>query len=724
MKKTTLILAASIFAGSCIFAQERALDKSNMREGEQVEYCTTHKKMKEVLADPAIANQYAIEQAAFNAQFNQAARGSNDVEKNTIYTIPVVFHILHNGGPENISKEQILSAMSILNRDYAMLNSDTASIQSVFQPIKSKVDIKFVLATKAPNGTCFPGWTRTQSSMTSNGSNGANQISAIVAGNDVYQGQWPGNKYLNIYVCQDIGGAAGYTMNPMSWTATSMQNGIFVLHNYVGNIGTSTELTSRTLTHEVGHWLNLDHVWGPNNNPGNAASCADDDQVQDTPMCIGSTSCNLNANTCDDTNDPNNYSSWTFDVIDNVENYMDYSYCSKMFTVGQVARMRACLLVANTGRANIVSAANLTAVGASGSPTLCKALFSTPRQVICAGETIQFTDDSYNAATGWTWTFTGGSPASSTQQNPTVIYNTPGTYAVKLVATDGSNSNTANIAGYITVLPPALGLPYFEGFESISTLTPPSWTVFNPSGNAWDVTNTTGATGTKSAKLANFGQPTGIIDEFISQTFDLTGSTALTLTFKYAFRKTASNNSDLLKVYSSSDCGETWNMRRMLNSSTLAGSSSLVTTAWTPAAADFVTYHVTNIPSSAWSANFKFKFQYTSGGANNFYIDDINLYAGPPGTSGLDESSIFEGISLFPNPADQELQLNFTSPEGSNLVNVSIVDVFGKTIQSHGIQANQGENAVILSTNELAAGTYLIKLDNASGSKILKFVKK
>ena len=143
------------------------------------------------------------------------------------------------------------------------------------------------MATKAPNGQCFSGITRTQSPFTNDGSNGMTQVSAIISGNNVYNGSWPGNKYLNIFVVNDAGGAAGYTTNPSIFTGSSMNNGIWVLHDYVGSIGTSDLYSSRTLTHEVGHWLNLDHLWGNNNNPGNASSCTQDDAVDDTPRCIG-----------------------------------------------------------------------------------------------------------------------------------------------------------------------------------------------------------------------------------------------------------------------------------------------------------------------------------------------------------------------------------------------------------------------------------------------------
>ena len=186
---------------------------------------------------------------------------------------------------------QILDGLSIMNRDFRLLNQDANNVQAEFQGMPSDVEVEFLLATKAPNGQCFKGITRTVNAITNDGSDGGNQVDAIIAGNDVYNGAWPGNRYLNIFICGDIGGAAGYTTKPSGWSATQMTNGIWVLHDYVGSIGTSSVGSSSTLTHEVGHWLNLDHTWGPNNNPGNASSCSTDDNVQDTPNRIGVQAC-------------------------------------------------------------------------------------------------------------------------------------------------------------------------------------------------------------------------------------------------------------------------------------------------------------------------------------------------------------------------------------------------------------------------------------------------
>jgi len=718
------LLGISLLSATWSFGQQqdRLLDKSNMREGEHVEYCTTHKKMNELKSNPEFAKQYAKDQEAFE-NLMQAKKGDNGTTKAVVYTIPVVFHILHNGGTENISKAQIMSALSILNRDYAMLNPDTISVQTPFQPLRSKVDIKFVLATKAPNGACFTGITRTQNALTADGSDGSAQINAIVAGNDVYNGSWPGNKYMNVYVCKDIGGAAGYTMLPATWSANSMQNGIFILDTYLGNIGTSNDNSSRALTHEVGHWLNLDHVWGGNNNPG-SAGCGGTDGVQDTPATQGSTVCNLSANTCSTDN-----AYWGFDQIDNVENYMDYSYCSKMFTVGQVTRMRTAITVSSTGRANVISAANLLAVGASTPLTLCTAKFSTPRKVICAGESITFTDESYNLATGWNWTLTGGSPASSTAQNPTVTYNTPGTYAVKLVATDGSTNSTSDMPAYITVLPTGGNLPFYESFEASMNLTSPNWFVSNAGGTTWAVTNTAAKTGTNSVKLDNFSQTSGQIDELSSGPIDLssiTAATGVTLSFRYAYRKKIASNTDLLKVFITKDCGEVWDVRKTLTAATMSGSNTAAS-AWTPTAADWVTVHMTNVTSVYWNDNFRCKFQVTNGGGNNVYIDDINIYSGAPSdnpvTAGLADLGTVANINLFPNPADNEIQISFSS-QTANEIKFYVTDLTGKHIQQHQINATEGNNLVYIATENLSAGTYLIQMVDGTSQRTLTFVKK
>lgn len=730
MKKRQLLIAflsTLTISMNAIAQQKRDLDPGNMRGGEKIEYCIQHKKQAELMNNPAYAKAKELDDAEFELLFKKGS-----TEKATIYKIPVVFHVLHINGVENISDEQILDALTLLNRDFRKQNADTANVHPDFDGMPADTEIEFVLATKAPNGNCFKGITRTYNTISYDGSDGGNQVDAIVAGNDVYQGNWLGNKYMNIFICGEIGGAAGYTTNPSGFSANNMTNGIWILHDYVGSIGTSAVGTSRTLTHEVGHWLNLSHTWGSNNNPGNAGSCTGNgDQVQDTPTCIGVTGCILNSNTCS-----NDDAYWGFNIRDNVENYMDYSYCSKMFTQGQRTRMRTALQSTNTGRANLWSTSNLAAVGANGVLYLCKAEFTADKITICNGDEISFLDDSYNVANAWTWiitpstgwSFTNGN--TSTSQNPTVIFDTPGLYTIQLTSTDGTLSDSEIKNNFIHVLNTGAALPFWEGFEDYSSLSNiQTWDVFNSStNNAWTIESTTSYSGVKCAKLMNFGQGTANVDELISSQIDLStvpSTGTVTLSFRYAYRKVLTANYEYFKVFISSDCGGDWIQRKTIQGNQLSSITS--TTSWKPSSqADWVTVHMTNVTSSYFTDKFRVLFRFEGEGGNNIYLDDINLYTGSPSNeivTGLSEQFFISQLEMFPNPADDELNVSFNLPAANDLI-ISIVDLSGKYIQKQLIKAKGGKNLVMLNTQELAAGMYQLLIQSSNGQKTLPFIVK
>lgn len=704
MKQLNKALAGlAIMSSLGVSAQQNnhSIDMDNVREGETIEYCTQHKKMMELMKNPAYMKIHMADQAILKRAEEDL---KNNKQQGTVYTIPVVFHVLHSNGVENISRDQIMSSLDILNRDYRLQNTDANSVVSTFAGMPADIEIEFALATKAPNGTCFSGITRTVTPLTFDGSDGQDQVNAVVSGNDVYNGNWAPNKYLNIYICDEIGGAAGYTFNPAGWSGSSMYyNGIFVQHTYCGDQGTSSTYTSRTLTHEVGHWLNLSHTWGGNNNPGTSTSCSDDDAVDDTPRCIGLTACNLNANTC--SNDATD-GFWTSDVVDNAENYMDYSYCSKMFTPGQSTRMRAALTSSVAGRNNLWTTSNLNSTGAAIAP-LCKAEFYSDKVTICSGDQIEFIDDSYHNVSGWTWTFTGGSPSSSTQQNPTVTYSTPGTYTVALTATDGSTSVSETKTSYITVLPNGRSLPIMEGFESI-TVPDGDWTVIDNNNNAWQVSSAAGATGSKSLKLSNTTSTDGDIDEFVSNNIDLSNVTDLELSFKYAFVRKSSANTDVLQVSASNDCGESWNVRKNISGTQLP-TGTTTGSSYTPSAADWEEVTITNISSSYWIENFRFRFKFTSGGGNNIYIDDINIF--DPNTVSVKENDFLTNLRLFPNPTAGNAELAFSLKSGKD-VKITMTDMVGKTIEVINTgNLSSGTHRYNLPTAFLSSGVYFINLE-------------
>jgi hypothetical protein len=233
---------------------------------------------------------------------------NQSVKSDDVYVIPVVFHILHNNGSENISKEQILDGVEWMNNDFRKTAYDTASIINDFKLIAADCRIEFRLAGLDPYGNCTDGITRTQTELTYSATEGIKD----------YVQAWPRNRYLNIWVVHSIeSGAAGYAYYPSSvdgsWGVG--RDGIVLKYTYVGGIEESSIGRARTLTHEIGHYLNLMHPWGPTNEPELTDNCYMDDEVEDTPLTIGHKSCNLYASTCGS--------------LDNVQNYMEYSYCVK-----------------------------------------------------------------------------------------------------------------------------------------------------------------------------------------------------------------------------------------------------------------------------------------------------------------------------------------------------------------------------------------------------------
>ena len=259
MKKLTRIAsiaATALFATGSLLAQN-----SN--------YCATDEMVKRSLeANPQLKADYTAEQERLDALDKAAARDGYKESKDEkamlpVYIIPVVFHVIHQNGTENISDAQIQDEVRILNQDYRKLNPDITAVVSSFTSITADCEIEFRLAQKDPNGICTNGIDRIFSPLT----NAADDNSKL--------NPWPRNKYLNIWTVKTIGtaGVAGYAYLPGTAFPTTA-DGVLILSDYIGSIGTGHASTSRALTHEIGHFLNLQHTWGNTNNPG--VACGDD----------------------------------------------------------------------------------------------------------------------------------------------------------------------------------------------------------------------------------------------------------------------------------------------------------------------------------------------------------------------------------------------------------------------------------------------------------------
>ncbi|MDA9864008.1 M43 family zinc metalloprotease [Flavobacteriales bacterium] len=251
--------------------------------------------------------------------------------------IPIVFHVVHDNGPENISDAQIHEAIVQMNEDFSATNAGLSDVHPDFTGIVADIGMGFRLADFDPNGQPTTGINRIQSELTYNGSDIA--LKQLV--------QWDPTMYLNVWVVHssDGGNGSAFAFYPADVEGSaSIYDGVVSSYWAVGRTETAVWTHYKILTHEVGHWANLKHTWGDQSGNQSTAGCGFDDAVDDTPNTIGNTGCDLEAISCGSP--------------DNVQNYMDYSNCSNMFTEGQKERMLATMCSDVAGRNNIWSAEN------------------------------------------------------------------------------------------------------------------------------------------------------------------------------------------------------------------------------------------------------------------------------------------------------------------------------------------------------------------------------
>lgn len=640
------------------------------------------------------ADRIAFQQG-YPLQNNRSAGNVSAQQSPPQYIIPIVFHIIHDYGSENISDAQVLDAMRILNEDYRKLNADTSIIVPAFQGIAADAKIEFRLAQLDPNGNCTNGIDRIYSPETYVGDDGSKL------------NYWNRARYLNVWVVKTISnGAAGYAYLPGT-APTASVDGILILSNYVGSIGTGGPSTSRALTHEIGHFLNLQHVWGSTNSPG--VSCGNDG-VTDTPVTKGWTSCNLTTNdVC------------TNNVEENVQNFMEYSYCSRMFSAGQRTRMQNALQSASGQRSSLVTTATATATGINNPQPCAPIADFTPINdlYVCEGGTLTFTDVSYNGQpTSYNWNFQGGTPSTSSDSVPTIQYNTAGTYSVSLTVANAQGSDNFSRTNYVHVLPAVAqytGNFYQEGMENTTVFTA-DWDIDNPQGNGWINANTAAATGTRSCRLDNTSSMVGQTDAFISPSINFAAMINPVFTFKVAFAQRAGTEADRLRVYMSTDCGATWLLRYTKSGANLSTRSAL-TSAFVPTANEWRTETVSLSSAQLTGTNVRIKFEFESDGGNDIYIDDINIQ----GANGVVEAE--DGISsfnVFPNPAHDNSIVEFSINESQNM-NVDIVDLNGKVVQSvHTGNLAAGMHRMPINVAELSAGMYFVRLQNAEGNYLMR----
>jgi len=557
-----------------------------------------------------------------------------------------------------------------------------------FEDIVADVGVEFRLATKDPDGNCTNGVTYNQSVLTFNGGENVKD--------DTY---WDNDMYLNIWTVANVAsGAAAYAYYPGS--APQNHEGILCQHDYFGTTGTSSNSNWRrhTISHEVGHYLNLPHPWGSTNDPSLEENCGTDDGVDDTPNTIGASGCY-------------SYDSQiSCESLDNVANIMDYTNCAYMFSNGQKARMIAALNSTSGARNNLWSSENLTLTGTDDSHYFSDpfsdcypiADFQVVGEAIGAlgiseGFNVTFQDMTYNVPENqisYQWYFPGASPSSSTTKNPTVTYNESGQHDVTLVVSNNNGSSQLVKEKCIVILD-RTNAPFIEDFESSSfpiseSFESPSWYVFEnyPSEENWKSSSLASFDGTQSIRIRSkdFSAGFNIKQEMYSPDINCSDyelGEPLNLYFNLAYSKRIpylniygnSVMDDELIIYRK-HAGQEFMERARYNVSDLINNDQIYFNDYVPSQNDWIE-KVVNLGSSAGQESLILKFEFTGKG----YLSTDTLI--PTNLGGDYISNNIGGNWLYidnvrvGNPIDIEDRIVSNENEKNTKSNI-IFDLYGR----------------------------------------------
>lgn len=668
-------------------------------------HCGFDEHLERMLEKDPAGMQVILEHNARTEAIKRARLNGESERAGGPRIIPTVFHVIHTGGSENISYEQIEDQMRILNEDFQRMNEDTVNLRPEFAAVAANPNVEFRLAKLDPMGNCTDGVVRVFSPLTENASddNGVKGLS-----------YWDRSKYLNVWVVKNIdnegepGTILGYAQFPGLGAAAT--DGLVVRSDRIGSIGTAIfNDKGRTLTHEAGHWFGLFHTFQGGCNGGFFG-----EPIDDTPPQAEATafSCPQNQNSCS-TDNP--------DLPDMVENYMDYSNgsCQNTYTLGQKDAMDAVLA---GSRSNLYSSGNLDDTGVLLAETPCapRAQFSTERRIVCAGQPITFNDGSFNGEVEtYTWDLPGATPNTSGDASPTVVYDAAGVYSVTMNVSNAQGSDSETLTDYITVLPSEAAITSYFSFEGFEEQEEDYLVLSDNLGNTWEESTAAAYTDNTSIVINNFsGNPAGSVDEFQLPSVDLTQMNQPEVFFRLAYKE-RNNANDRLRVYVSDDCGESWSLRFNRSGSSLATVNGTQGSPYTPSSeADWELVDV-NLGAFDDEDNVIVKFQCMSDGGNNIYIDDIQI-SGPLGVS--DEATGF-AFTISPNPLIGESMVNLEVKESANYT-IQLTDVAGKTVANlHNGTLTAGKHQFEVSREWIpSAGVYFVQVETETGRSVQKLL--
>jgi hypothetical protein len=718
----------------------------------QLSPCYTDEHYRELLKTYPQLVEY---EEQFNEQMGRlaGARTTAAAPDTAIYDVPVVVHVIHDYGNENVPDNTVYEAAAYWAIVYMKQNPDTANVIPPFIPYIGNPRIRLHLATIDPNGKPTKGVVRHMSYLTAN------------ADDQAKFDDWPHNKYINIWLIGRFGagmtGAAAYAYTPSTGAVIPFYDGIICLASYTNY--------AKVIPHELGHVLNLEHPWGSTNSP--EVACGDDN-VDDTPPTKGHSPVGCVPSALYDTTCATGYLKHYTDIggADSVANYpdtvnaqniMDYTYCQDMFTKGQCVRMRTALTSSTAGRNNLYSPANLAATGAlapmpdlppvadfivnkasSGSPfTDSRTYFMTFNNAA----SFSFRNASWNdTISSVSWAFSNGATNPTSSGTSTVLnqFSTPGWVTVTLVANSNAGSDTLvnTHAVYAADTTPVGGPGYIQEFEDEMGIG--NWPMFNYYNNPfrWKYYPSAGLGGSGCIGYHSFdttcttsqpritGTAVGDHDDIFTPAFSLlNGPDSLYLDFFTAGASTTKGLSgvthvgDSMEVDVSTTGGAIWNRLVTYKGADLSNNGNL-NVDFVPGSSSSWKPRTISIPAVYRSGNTFFRLRYWPGNTgDNVFVDKLSISGWPAGVKEALASS--QSFNIFPNPSSNGCTLAFRAGADGK-VSYCITDIAGKVLSQQTKQYTPGSVQQEFISKEVtpAAGMYLVTL-TIDGMKITqKFV--
>lgn len=750
---------ALLFAMMCVAGKGSAQTQPCFSDETRARLMATHPeiaKLQEEFNKQVRANINKIHSGSLAKTTNAINRLDS---ANWWYDVPVVVHLVHDFGAEEPTDDNIFDALTDWNTVYAKQNADTSDVIAPFKPYIGNPQIRLHLATKDPLGRPTKGITRHRHYLTYNG------------GDDAKFDDWDPTSYVNIWIINTMSAAnsnaAAYAYFPSTGASLPFYDGIICLYTYYN--------TDKTINHEMGHVFSLEHPWGSTNNP--AVACGDD-EVDDTPPTMGHSPSGCVTSALYDTTCARNYfkiypdtaghdSLVNYPDTTNAQNIMDYTYCSRMFTKGQVYRMHSAMNSDVAGRNHLwdstnlqntgvwdasfqpigrldlkpVPAFNVTKVGTSYMDKL--GYFTLPNQIIT------FHNQTWNdTVTTLKWLFTDGAGDTSSSTSTTTFNKTfahGGWVKIAMTATGNHTGDSTIVDSTSVYVAENNGIDvsnYFQEFDPAGDRA--QWPMFNYYNNEFKWTYNDGIgfddghclqyTGFDSRLNPALGQypvtgsPKGDVDEMYTRPVNLSGRTSCNLDFfiSAASRSAVSTDiTDTLQIdYSTGS--NAWTKLTILSKGSLFNKGSR-TTYYTPASQSDWAPVTIALPTAALAPYTTFRFRYRPSvgsdgrysSGNNVYIDRMYFSALP---AGVEEVGAHAAIAVAPNPTTGDAYV-LINEGGAGNAQIVVTDIAGKIVYTVSEALNAGSARIKVPHAVLnAQGIYLVQVTTGNNTSTQKLV--